>query len=60
MVCGPSKAGMDDLHKNGENVVWTDRLLTIPDRKWNNGILSQSIFLEKNQKDANGLPDFLT
>jgi hypothetical protein len=60
MVCGPSKAGKDNLHKNGENVVWTDRLLTISDQKWNNEILSQSIFFIKNQKDANGLPDFLT
>jgi hypothetical protein len=50
MVCGPSKAGTNDLHKNGKNVEWTDIQLIIPYGKWNNEIPSPSVFGEKAKR----------
>jgi hypothetical protein len=33
MVCGPSKAGTNDLHKNGGNVKWTDTVQYVTEKK---------------------------
>jgi hypothetical protein len=59
VVCGPFKAGTDNLEKNGGNVEWTDRLLTTTDRNGFNEISFQSTFWRKNQEDTNGLLIFV-
>ncbi len=59
MVCGPPKAGTDNFHKNGGNVLWTDILLITPNQKWNKEVPSQTTFWIKNQEDANGLLIFV-